>query len=1839
MTQSALPNQAGTQSYDLAALTWVLPDLRKSLPLAISIIRQELAELKANDIAAAEHQRVIHLQDPLRLFRQARRVLEMIGQSAAAKLLIASGDTLQLFFKTPSAFTEDAIGIVERAQFAILDYLEALLKDRPAAAESLFPQYRALLDGLAGQRIHPADLWAQHWTWQEIELFLSLPVVEISPPLKAQLGKAFLGFLNTGDCTAAAELTSICANLAASTASSKKKSFALLAAGFFEACQYRLFFWDIYAERTAAQILGQLQAEMRQDEARFDNVAHDATFYCLMANIEDEKKTKFLTAVQIAYSQLARPNSDYKLPRYGRFDPAQKELLRRRLSVLSESWSSLAGGDMRLSSAVQDHMTAAAQILQKLEPESLSLVNSLWRVVALTIKLGTKPNPQLAMEVATTLLYLEAVYDDIDSATDVMGARMDSLAQRLGCVCDGEAPPAVEPWMEDLYRRLSERQSMGSVTSELRITLGAVEIALEKYLRDPLDSSILFMVSEHLSQMYGVFSVLGLQQAVNAVFKIREILGTHLSTEKRNRPIPLPIYEQIARSVSTMGFLIDTLNYQISIARELFVYDPQTFEFTYLNGRGAASKKIDLPLVDKESESFVNAKAFLPARPVEQNKPQQVYPANLLVNSGRASLPARHDEDDGKAIFDIFLEEVSSVIEDAQRALPPLDFKPEEFQDLLFFRRAFHTLKGGARMVGMESFGEAAWAFEQLMIHWLAEKKVPNTELLGLVKQALAAFSNWSLDIQRGRPTHWTEAEFRKAADAMRLEGHCLPLLQSNLQTRLDQDTQHLSAQTESQRDDWTKISSFETPPMSVRPSPDKLSPFGTTDQHTRLLRNGPADRIDTELSESHSMKFESFDEMFSIAPFVEPLTSEPSFPPIPDAFFATYVTETSDWAQSLWAHVSTWEASGSEPALCTAQDLAHSIRGNSAAVGVLAIADLAKAMELALDYLQESKQAVTSHISLFQEAAAALLEMVQASAERRVAQASPALVTSLNALQTKSVMGSPSPDELLEAHRNEETKFGPEFFIPSQLFSVPESATTSQDVTTSAVFLAQATSSLQFEQKDDPLESQDQLDYELLPVFQEEGAELLSALGKALRQWVDNPRVPVHRTNALRLLHTIKGSGRLTGAFRLGELAHRMESSIEELPLQSFSGKNLEPFLVSFDQLQSEFERLGPSSGADGAAPATEHRYPATLSPIGASTDAPSSHIHTHRPLPAMLSGLIRVRSSVVERLVDQAGEVSVYSSRTEAQLAQISNALGDLSQTLDRLSVQLRDLELQADLRIQSRNTAASDVAQQFDPLEFDRFTRHQEIVRMMAESLGDVFTVRHSVQSAISSSQENLEQQSRQLRELQRDLLRLRLVDFDVIADRLYGVVRQTAKELGKQVNLDLEAGKIELDRSVLERMTPSFEHLLRNAVVHGIETIEERGALNKPSTGAIKVVVSQEGNDVAILVSDDGRGLSVERIRRQAQSLGLISADQELDQEAAIKLLYTPGFTTAMQVTELAGRGIGLDVVLSEVNALGGRIETHFEQGRGTQFKLILPLTTAVTQVLIFRVGKVRFGIPVGLVQKVMRASPLMLESAYCDGQLSTEQGKAIQFYGSGPLLQIPQDAAVYRNKTDPVIIMRSAGQGLALHVDEVIGNREVVVKNMGAQLSRLPGLAGITVMPSGETVLIYNPIALANIYGQDVRKAQVMSLQSAAKHLPVEAQAPLILVVDDAITVRRVIQRLLEREGYRVALAKDGVDALQVLAQQRPLMVLTDIEMPRMDGFELTRSIRARAEYVDLPIVMITSRIAQKHRDHAMSLGVNHYLGKPYSEPELLSLVRDQVQAAAKRAALRQSLDV
>ena len=807
----------------------------------------------------------------------------------------------------------------------------------------------------------------------------------------------------------------------------------------------------------------------------------------------------------------------------------------------------------------------------------------------------------------------------------------------------------------------------------------------------------------------------------------------------------------------------------------------------------------------------------------------------------------------------------------------------------------------------------------------------------------------------------------------------------------------------------------------------------------------------------------------------------------------------------------------------------------------------------------------------------------------------------------------------------------------------------------------------------EDDIDAVDAVDEELFPIFREEGDELLPQLQSRMRDWARRPSELSAAAACMRTLHTFKGGARLAGAMRLGEMAHRLETAIEHLLARGQpSTADVDALVARVDAISTSFEQLGQPADAEvpaladpappqavvaeerelsepeaevapESAPPVVDEPPAALAeplfqpevaaphplaPLGAAVariDWGRFKTGAVAPLPAAdkpaaSQAAVRVRAPLLDRLVNQAGEVSITRARIESDVGQIKGSLGDLTENLERLRRQLRDLELQAESQIASRMEAAKAASQQFDPLEMDRFTRFQELTRMMAESVNDVATVQRGLQRSLQATEDELAAQARLTRDLQDDLLRTRMVEFESMADRLYRVVRQAAKESGKQVRLDIVGGSIEVDRGVLERMTGPFEHLLRNGVAHGIESPDDREAAGKDATGTITISVAQEGNEVAVEFRDDGAGLNLARIRERALAQRLLQGDAQVSDADLANMIFMPGFSTADSVSELAGRGVGMDVVRAEVNAMGGRIETATAAGQGAVFRLVLPLTTAVTQVVMLRCGDLSIAVPSTLIEMVNRVNAEEVEQAYVSGAF-TQGERVLPFFWLGALLQASRRGSAV-GRSQPVVIIRSAAQRVALHVDEVLGNQEVVVKNLGPQLSRLPGLAGITLLPSGAVALIYNPVALATLYGEAAREQLRQRAGAAEPEAPAaaETQAPLVLVVDDSLTVRRVTQRLLTREGYRVALAKDGLDALDKLGDELPTVVLSDIEMPRMDGFDLVRNMRSDPRLAGLPVIMITSRIAQKHRDYAAELGVNHYLGKPYSEEELLSLV-------------------
>ncbi|PLK49353.1 Hpt domain-containing protein [Uliginosibacterium sp. TH139] len=782
----------------------------------------------------------------------------------------------------------------------------------------------------------------------------------------------------------------------------------------------------------------------------------------------------------------------------------------------------------------------------------------------------------------------------------------------------------------------------------------------------------------------------------------------------------------------------------------------------------------------------------------------------------------------------------------------------------------------------------------------------------------------------------------------------------------------------------------------------------------------------------------------------------------------------------------------------------------------------------------------------------------------------------------------------------------------------------------------------------------QDDLDDQLLPIFFEEADELSDAMAAVLREMRANPADTAPQQALARHLHTIKGSSRMAGAMRLGQYIHNLESHLESALHNGQTGSALVDDLENgLDHISAMIEALkNPQApvvtdedvsnaeaeleliSAPPSASVTE--VPAEPAKPQAGLAQPAAPRAAQQPLPTQVfdeleasqtqqRAPLRVRADMIDRFVNEAGEVSIARTRIEGELRSLRRSLLDLTENVIRLRNQLREVEIQAESQMQSRIAAAESTHANFDPLEFDRFTRLQELTRFMAESVGDVTTIQQNLLRNLDAADAALHAQGRLSRDLQQALMSVRMVPFEELADRLYRVVRQTSKELGKRANLDIQGGSIEIDRGVLDRMTAPIEHLLRNAIAHGIETPEQRAAAGKPEFGQITLKLTQLSNEIALELADDGHGLDYARILARGRAAGLVGADEQPNENRLTQLIFEPGFSTAETVSGVAGRGVGMDVVKNETLSVGGRIEIFSDAGQGSRFLIHLPLTLAVTQALLVRSGERTYAIPSNMVEQALELKEAALNEVRTKGVVEWKDTQYSFTYLPrllGNLHAHPQPGRYHW-----VLLVRAGSQTLAVHIDELRGNQEIVVKNAGPQFVRLLGYSGATVLADGEISLIINPVALA---ARQSVPAEVLAESAEAFEAgyqePAETRIPSIMVVDDSLTVRKITSRMLEREGFQVVTAKDGVDALEQLVEYKPDVMLLDIEMPRMDGFDLARNVRADARLKDVPIIMITSRMADKHRNYAMEIGVNNYLGKPFQEEQLLELITGFIAA-------------
>ncbi|MEO7158945.1 MAG: Hpt domain-containing protein, partial [Polaromonas sp.] len=1429
MVTNSTAAEPAVSMHDLGPLAWVLDELRKSLEGASKALKRfawDADIARGSDLAAIDASQLRIARQQL---HQAVGALEVVGLTQPALLLRAMEAAVQKFIQQPELCSQNAVAKIEYASFALTEYLQAVLADKPVSAVSLFPQYRDVQELVRADRIHPADLWSCEWRWLEPQLSVSPQIRPYDADARASLDQSVLQLMKGKAPQAARSLRDLSLGFAANQTERQPRIFWLIAAAYFEAVAHNLLGTDLYVRRAASRILLQYASLSKGDIAISERLALDLLFFCAQAVSSRASDTPALSAVRFTYGLTGFKPVDYELVQFGRFDPALLAQARKRIVSAKEAWSSLCTGEIAKLKLVADQFSLVADSLRKLHAPSEPLAQALTRAIETALRTGQAPAIALAMEVATSVLYLEAVFEDLDPADPQLALRTASLAERLEGVRNGGEPQPLQRWMEELYRRVSDKQTMGSVVSELRVSLGELEQSLDLFFRHPQDKTILQQVPGQLSQMRGVLSVLGLDQASRAILHMKDSVEQMLDTEIDAQLVQAAgTFERLGNNLGALSFLIDMLNYQPALAKKLFIYDEEKYELKSMMGRAPGASdpassitvnneppwpelafvvpepEVNTPMLSDELETLA-----IPAETVEppvltstahddaaesiSESPADAEAGALtsLVQAPGAQLDPLagmdFEEDD---LRDIFLEEAGEVTGNAVQAMAALANDPEDIKPLTVLRRAFHTLKGSARMVGLGEFGEAAWAMEQLLNSWLADQKNASQEFRTLCSEAIAGFECWIADIAASQDGQWSAVAFCSSAEAMRMEGRysALNLAGNVSDSFMMPAVQADNAGPELEEFDFDSLFAQASESSAASAVPDAVEPVelmaADFDQYFQLEAAAPE-------SAGTVPSIESTIPVAELPPVL--VEHEPAAVSTADSsdteeavkvidglrigipLYNVYLIEADEWSRRLVNEVAEWALESHQPISASTVAFAHSLAGSSATVGFMALSEMARSLEHALENSRNHDgHGAFAYSQLFVDASEDIRRLLHQFAAGFLKQSQPGILERLNQLEfSNPVLPEAFEDEAFEVFADlvQEVEDQPDAAFTAlpeaQIEAVAEVEAVAGTEAVQAIYQVPGAdlplwgavqapvnvATFVFDDVNDDIDAVDAIDPDLFPIFEEECAELMPRLGSALREWAQSPAAQGARLEVLRVLHTLKGGARLAGAMRLGEMAHRIESEIASVGSDATASQEFEHLLTRFDGMQAALETLrrveamaaqSSPMAVEAAAFMAIEPDPQELTILPAEVAAevpgvpasdrkieiPAPQAMVMPPLRQAANASIRVRTQLLDRMVNQAGEVMITRSRLEAEIGQLRVSLNDMTGNLTRLRQQLRDIELQAETQMQSRLALAKEAQAGFDPLEFDRFTRVQELTRMMAESVNDVATVQRTL-----------------------------------------------------------------------------------------------------------------------------------------------------------------------------------------------------------------------------------------------------------------------------------------------------------------------------------------------------------------------------------------------------------------------------------------------------------------------------------------------------------------------------
>ncbi|MDH3513448.1 MAG: Hpt domain-containing protein [Gammaproteobacteria bacterium] len=1486
-------------------------------------------------------------------------------------------------------------------------------------------------------------------------------------------------------------------------------------------------------------------------------------------------------------------------------------------------------------------------------------------------------NPErISMPMAEALLMVESSIRDISRSPTEWKNQIEEAIRHLHGLHspeDSETMPASDG-LEVSDAELTEsdyKQLLNVVASEVGINLGRIEESLESFASDTARLESLDEAPQLLSQILGALQILGLTRAAELVEatkgyvdKIRHgtlvadsaimdglavsvgTIGAYvegLRAERQNLDVLIDsaFKEMDVALASGHGrqrdpaLLIDGIRLNLEswlddceneAARETLTH--QLEELILLSGEQGQEKiaristemnhllalvaedptRLSQEIIETLKQSFTAMSVLagrrmtlrttptLPpdtntdphpeptAPPVESRVKNQAPAPKPAAPSSTPTRPAEDAEFDAE-IMEIFIEDARDVLENIRNKFIVWREDTDNQNALTELRRGYHTLKGSGRMVGASEVAELAWDVENVLNRIREGKIVPSAAIVDLLQQTQDSLPHL-IDVLAGGPAHGIDVDaLRETARALAQPGG--------------------------------------VPPAAPR-SPDP-------------------------------------------APAVEPASrDEPGdLPKLERTLLEIFTTEALGNLDNIRQQIARCrEAGGScfvtEPFFRSV----HTLQGNARSLGLQVMSEACAEIEKLLHAVKiENLPLNETYLRLasrFESSVTRLVELMNsgATSSGSLRQDFADLARDLHA-ESQHIVRSEH-----EHHEDPEAPAAPEMEIKAEVVPEPVIKETPAAPPPSRPAVPAAPPPVAAEASET-----EQIDPELMEIFQEEATDIFSSIEESLARWRSHPADRGHVAELKRALHTLKGGARMAGAMAMGNLSHNTESLLRDVE----EGKVMADNEV-FDLMDEAHDMLVVmlDSARDGGAVPDTRMLNAKLAALSAGEPLPSSsesataqepvmpesetveepadepapepeavtrEIEAEVPATALTAeeteerrdlpeteeklwpekmerrGQVRVNTNLLNELVNYAGEVSISRARMEQQIYSFRDNLSELSRNILRFREQIRELEIQSDSQILYRMEQEAGVegrSSDFDPLEFDRYSRLQQLSRSLAESLHDLGTIQNNLGNFVGEAETVLQQQARINTDLQEGLMRTRMVSFSTQAARLRHIVRQTSRELGKRVELNLENAEVELDRNVLERMIGPFEHMIRNSIDHGIESEPERRRKGKPPAGRINIVSSQEGSEVIIRLSDDGAGLNIESIRMKAIERGLMSPDAVLTEEELIQFILMSGFSTADKITHVSGRGVGMDVVHSEVKQLGGSMSVDTEPGVSTTFIIRLPLTLSIAQSLMVYVGDQLFAVPLGSVVNIVEF-PIEKIAGISMGKnpLLTHNEQVYPYMHLGQRLNISSQPR--NGKKVPVLLARTGTREVAIQVDGLGGTREVVIKSLGPQLSELKGLAGATILGDGRVILILDIPGLW--FREDVIHFEHRPEGKVAQEVRTR---PVIMVVDDSLTVRKVTSKHLQKRGMDVLVAKDGLDAVEQLRDHLPDLMLVDIEMPRMDGYELTTRVRSDENLKHIPIIMITSRAGAKHRQKAFELGVDMYMSKPYQEEDLFN---------------------